>query len=619
MSSKPASAADLAGPGLVAVLAAVAGALAWASRDWPLVHDAPLMHYVAWRISEGAVPYRDLFDMNFPGVYLIHLGVLALLGPGDAAWRAFDLAWLAAGALLIVGFARPWGAVAASGAASLFAAHHLAGGAWQAGQRDFLLCPFLVAGALGVARWVEARRPAWLVAAGLALGAGATIKPHVLVFAAGLALVVAVSVWRRPSAAAASRHAASGPSGVAPLSGALSIAAGARAAVVAAPSAHGATAPARAGDRPRGVHPGAEVDPSDSGRLALDGLAAPASGNGTAPAASGLPGVAFPPGARCGARPGGSAGAGTVAEPGRPSARDLARSPGAVLALYSAALAVVPALVVAWLADAGALPAWREIAVDYLLPLYSRLGRPAAWGFHRWHVWIPIGVAVVASLATALLERRFGARHAIAAVGLAGGIAHYFGQGKGWEYHVYPLSAFASLLAFAEVGALLARRRWPAAAPAYLALSLATGLLAAKGAEASDAAWIRDKVRRVEALTADLAARLRPGDQVQVLDTTDGGIHALLRLGVAQPTRFLYDFHFFHDFESPVVRRLRAELVRDLDARPPRAIVVFDRGWPAGGRERLDAFPELADRLARHYRLAATGDGYTVHEKRDGS
>ena len=46
---------------------------------WPLVHDAPIMHYVAWRIAEGAVPYRDLFDMNFPGVYLLHLLVVTTL------------------------------------------------------------------------------------------------------------------------------------------------------------------------------------------------------------------------------------------------------------------------------------------------------------------------------------------------------------------------------------------------------------------------------------------------------------------------------------------------------------------------------------------------------------
>jgi len=125
------------------------------SVTWPVVHDVPLMHYVAWRISEGAVPYRDVFDMNFPGVYLLHLLVVRVLGTGDLAWRVFDLAWLGALALGAAVFAVPWGRAAAAAVVMLLALYHLSGGAWQAGQRDFLLCPFLVAGALGVVRWME--------------------------------------------------------------------------------------------------------------------------------------------------------------------------------------------------------------------------------------------------------------------------------------------------------------------------------------------------------------------------------------------------------------------------------------------------------------------------------
>jgi hypothetical protein len=103
---------------------------------------------------------------------------------------------------------------------------------------------------------------------------------------------------------------------------------------------------------------------------------------------------------------------------------------------------------------------------------------------------------------------------------------------------------------------------------------------------------------------------------VQVLDTTGGGLHALLRMGAVQPTRFLYDFHFFHDEATAEIRALRAELVRDLAADPPRFIVLFDRGWPAGGPERIARFPELERWLAEHYRVHRARPGYTVHEKR---
>ena len=72
------------------VVATLVGWLAWRSLGWPLVHYAPLMHYVAWRIAEGAVPYRDLFDMNFPGVYLLHLLVVRTLGAGDLPCRSTE-------------------------------------------------------------------------------------------------------------------------------------------------------------------------------------------------------------------------------------------------------------------------------------------------------------------------------------------------------------------------------------------------------------------------------------------------------------------------------------------------------------------------------------------------
>src|ERR1700675_1399156 len=181
-------------------LASVVCYIGWLSLRWPLIHDAPIMHYVAWRIGEGAVPYRDIFDMNFPGVYLLHLAVLRTLGAGDAAWRAFDLLWLGLTSLLVVALAAPWGRVAAAGGALFFAAYHLGGGAWQAGQRDYLLCVFLLAAALGVARWGERRDVAALLVGGLALGAGITIKPHVVLFALALVPLVLL-VPRRPARA----------------------------------------------------------------------------------------------------------------------------------------------------------------------------------------------------------------------------------------------------------------------------------------------------------------------------------------------------------------------------------------------------------------------------------
>src|SRR5499426_2200285 len=81
--------------------------LGWRSLGWPLIHDAPIMHYVAWLIAQGGVPYKDAFDMNLPGVYLIHWLVLSLAGEGDLAWRLFDLMWLGAECVLLFVYCRP--------------------------------------------------------------------------------------------------------------------------------------------------------------------------------------------------------------------------------------------------------------------------------------------------------------------------------------------------------------------------------------------------------------------------------------------------------------------------------------------------------------------------------
>lgn len=491
-SSKPASGrvASWAWTALLVTFAVPVAWLAWRSRGWPLIHDAPILHYLAWRIGEGAAPYRDLFDMNAPGTYLVHLAVLGAFGPGDVAWRVFDLGCLAAGALAVAALAAPWGGPAAVGGALFFALYHLASGPWQTGQRDFLLCPLLLLGALGVARWMEARQrvPA-LLWAGLALGAAVTIKPHVLLFAAALGVAI-VAAGRRAGASSA--------------------------------------------------------------------------------------------------------------------------------ALFAAALASPPLAAVGWVAARGGLAAWWQITVDYLLPHYAHLRQPDP-GFHRWHVWIPVGIALALSLGSAVAARRLGARHVVAALGLAYGTAHFVLQDKGWEYHAYPAAAFGAALLFSELAPLLQARRWAAAA--LLASLLATaGLLGAKGVEAGQAAdggWISAKARRVTALVNDLRHHLRPGDLVQVLDTAEGGIHALLRLGVAQPSRFVYDFPLFHDDGAPTVRRLRAELVRELDRRPPRCIVLFARGWPAGGYERVATFPELHRVLGAAYREAARGEGYIVYAKRN--
>jgi len=467
-----------------------------------LIHDAPLMHYVAWLIAQGAVPYRDVFDMNVPGVYLLHLGVISLLGEGDRAWRLFDLAWLGLTAAALFGFSRRMGdAWSGLGAGLLFVLYHLSGGAWRAGQRDFLLCLFLVLAAWGAARaWESGGAFSPLAWGGLAAGAGIMIKPQAALFSIACAVV---------SAAGARR------------SGALR-----------------------------------------------------------------------------------------------------------AFAVWCAAGLAVPVLVMGWIAWRGGLGPFRLIFADYVLPLYSRVGRVSVWEGLRWHVygwqiWSCLIVLGVLGLSMHV-EKPYGIRRMLAWLGAVYGFLHFAVQGKGWEYHLYPFAVFLCALASVPLAARAKgglSSRWSAAptlsrAVASALLVIAVGLLCVKGVQAADARWIADKEARVSGLVRDLAGLVGSGASVQVMDVTEGGIHALQRLHVRQPTRFLYDFHFFHDEDDPRIQALRAEFARDLERGSPAAVVVFREPWRGKGYERLKDFPAVDRLLARDYRLAVESDGYRIYAKR---
>jgi hypothetical protein len=239
--------------------------------------------------------------------------------------------------------------------------------------------------------------------------------------------------------------------------------------------------------------------------------------------------------------------------------------------------------------------------------------------YFRWYPWVVIAPVLAMTLARVVVTRRFTARHAVVALGLAYGLVHFVGQRKGWEYHFYPIAAFAAVLLFAELRSALRAPRPFLALPLVATLAAVIWLLGVKGAEAANAGFVVYKVQRVAALTADLARRTSATDRVQVLDTTEGGIHALLRLHRRTPTRFLYDFHFFHDTDAPEIVKLRAELVDTLVARRPPVIVLCEFGWPAGSYERIEAFPALFDLLRTAYRLDGKGPGYRIYAKRHDS
>ncbi len=171
--------------------------LIYKSRFWGVQLDSAFCYYVAWLMSEGAVLYRDIFDVNFPGTYLIYLFVFTFLGEGDIYWRIFDLLCLAGINVLILLYCKPFGTLAGWIGITLFSAFHLYNGPLYMGQRDFLILFFLLGAVYCIAQHLERCRDyTFLATSGVLLGSAALIKPHTGILFLFILFIIVVQALR---------------------------------------------------------------------------------------------------------------------------------------------------------------------------------------------------------------------------------------------------------------------------------------------------------------------------------------------------------------------------------------------------------------------------------------
>jgi hypothetical protein len=152
-----------------------------ASR-WPFVHDAPLLHYIVFLMSKGFVPYRDIIDMNMPGTYLLESLGMHVFGGGARGWFLWDLVGVG---MIILGSA--WVAGPRCRAAGMIAGcvtslFHLADGALNLGQRDWIIAGLLIAAFGCMFHMLRGGRAAWLGGAALLIAVAASVKPPAILF-----------------------------------------------------------------------------------------------------------------------------------------------------------------------------------------------------------------------------------------------------------------------------------------------------------------------------------------------------------------------------------------------------------------------------------------------------
>jgi hypothetical protein len=166
------------------------------TAHWKQVNDPAQLHYACFLMDHGMAPYRDLLEINMPGIYLVNWSVMHTLGGGSIAWRTFDFALMAIAAWAMIAIARPYDWLAGFFGATLFILFHGRDGAGQQAQRDFIIAVLLLCSYAFLFNAFRNRRQWPMFVFGLCAGAAATIKPTPLPFALLLLLLAAIHLKR---------------------------------------------------------------------------------------------------------------------------------------------------------------------------------------------------------------------------------------------------------------------------------------------------------------------------------------------------------------------------------------------------------------------------------------
>ncbi|HEY3787355.1 MAG TPA: hypothetical protein VGL71_00815 [Urbifossiella sp.] len=174
-----------------------------------LPNDTNLYDLIARRVLAGDTPYRDLMDVNFPGVVWIHMIVRSLFGWRPEVLRAFDFAVVSASAVLLVRWlprsTPAWGRVLVGG---VILAFYLSTIEWCHCQRDpWMLLPCLIALQF---RAAQTRRLSerllgfplftWAIVEGATWGVAFWIKPYIAIPALACWLASARLAFPSPGA-----------------------------------------------------------------------------------------------------------------------------------------------------------------------------------------------------------------------------------------------------------------------------------------------------------------------------------------------------------------------------------------------------------------------------------
>jgi len=142
------------------------------------INDSHYYAYCGWRVSQGAVPYLDVWNNKPPGTWWVNAAGFLICGPGMG--RELLICSIAVGAAIagFVALARTayhrslWPLALATGAALLTHLRYECGG----NRTETFVVPCEILAVLGYLRWRRSGRWSWLVIGGLFAGAAPLFK-----------------------------------------------------------------------------------------------------------------------------------------------------------------------------------------------------------------------------------------------------------------------------------------------------------------------------------------------------------------------------------------------------------------------------------------------------------
>jgi hypothetical protein len=446
------------------------------TAHWQQVNDPAQLHYLCFLMDHGMAPYRDLLEINMPGIYLVNWSVMHALGGGSGAWRVFDFALMGMAAWAMIAIAWPYEWLAGVFGATLFILFHGRDGAGQEGQRDFIIAVLLLCAYAFLFASFRSRYKWPMFAFGLCAGIAATIKPTPLPFVL-LLLVLAAIRWKQEGQ--------------------------------------------------------------------------------------------------------------TVRKP----------------VFYALLGFVAPfAIVCAFLISQHALGSfWYLLHVE--LPFYETLGRIPAPTLLMPMATPSVKTVAFLALVIALMKRDWwNWEGKLLALGILFGIASYFGQGKGFPYHRYPMLAFLFLWAGLRiVTALRAQRNVRVFAIAGVTFVVVLAPLYVR--EASRKVW---DPKFADSLATDLSHLGGPqlSDHVQCIYVPADCDAVLYRMRLVQSTGLFYDYLIFGSPQQRVIHDVRGRFWRQFESNTPEVVVVGSGMFPDGrGYTKLDSWPLFERELAGNYYL----------------